>query len=294
MMIKKLNNGLIICALFMCLSVVASYAEEAKKPVTIAMFPCTDVVMSLKKFHSLVSYLKQETGFNIEFIVPKDAAEFERAIKNKEIEFVFLDPHIYVKSADLYDKNTLISALSGKGSTSHSGVVIARKGGGINKLEDLKGKAVMFGPKRSASRWLAAKVLFEESGINIDKDLKAYSNGGCCEDVAFNIYLKTVDAGVVCEHFLEEHSKKQQTLGVDTKQIVAVCKTRSVPMRVFAARQEVSDDIVTRVNQALLRLDKNKPAHAKILHRAELGGFQRSKDKDYDGVRMLMDVKTAK
>ncbi|MDL1982970.1 MAG: phosphate/phosphite/phosphonate ABC transporter substrate-binding protein [Deltaproteobacteria bacterium] len=293
MMMKKLSDGLIIGAFFMCLSVVASYAEEAKKPITIAMFPCADVVMSLKKFHSLVTYLKQETGFDIEFIVKKDLAEFERAIKNKEIEFVFLDPHIYVKSADLYDKDTLISALTDKGSTSQSGVVIARKGEGINKLEDLKGKAVMFGPKLSAARWVAAKVLFEESGINIDKNLKAYSNGECCEDVAFNIYLKAVDAGVVCDHFLKEHSKRQQALGMDAKQIVAVCRTISVPMRVFAARQEVSDDIVTKVNQALIRLDKNKPAHAKILHRAELGGFQSSKDKDYDGIRMLIGVKTA-
>lgn len=293
MMMKKLSDGLIIGVLFMCLSVVAGYAEEPKKPVTIAMFPCSDVIMSLKKFHSLVTYLKQETGFNIEFIVPKDLAEFERTIKNKEIEFVFLDPYIYVKSADLYDKDTLISALTCKGSTSHSGVVIARKGGGINKLEDLKGKVVMFGPKLSAARWVVAKVLFEESGINIDKDLKAYSNGGCCEDVAFNIFLKAVDAGVVCDHFLKEHSKKQQALGVDNRQIVAVCRTRSVPMRVFAACQEVSDDIVAKVNQALLRLDKNKPAHAKILHHAGLGGFQRSNDEDYEGIRMLMGVKTA-
>jgi phosphonate transport system substrate-binding protein len=293
MMMKKLNNELIIGALFMCLSVVATYAEEAKKPITIAMFPCTDLIMSLKKFHPLVTYLKQETGFDISFIVPKDSAKFERAIKNREIEFVFLDPHIYVKSADLYDKDTLISALTGKGSTSQSGVVIARKGGGINKLNDLKGKAVMFGPKLSAARWVAAKEMFEESGINIDKDLKVYSNGGCCEDVAFNIYLKAFDAGVVCDYFLKKHAKKQQVLGVDTKQIVAVCRTRPVPMRVFAARQEVSDDIVTKVNQALLRLDKNKPAHAKILQRAELGGFQRSKDGDYDGIRMLMGIKTA-
>jgi phosphonate transport system substrate-binding protein len=293
MMMKKLSDGLIIGAFFMCMSVVASYAEEPKKPVKIAIFPCTDVVMRLKKFHPLVTYLKQEIGFDIKFMVPKDLVEFEKAIKNKEIEFVFLDPHIYVRSADLYDKDTLISALTSKGSTSQSGVVIARKDGGINKLEDLKGKAVMFGPKLSAARWVAAKVLFEKSGINIDKDLKAYSNGGCCEDVAFNIYLKAIDAGVVCDHFLKEHSIKQKELGMDTKQIVAVCRTGSVPMRVFATLKEVSDDIVTRVNQALLRLDKNKPEHAEILHRAELGGFQRSNDRDYDGIRMLIDVKTA-
>jgi len=292
-MIKGLSKWSITGALFMCLLVAASYAEEAKKRIAIAMFPCTDVVMNLKKFHPLVTYLKQETGFDIEFMVAKDSAKFERAIKNGDLHFAFQDPNIYVKSADLYDKNTLISALTGKGSTSQSGMVITRKDSGINKVEDLRGKTVMFGSKLSAARWVAARKLFEESGINIDKDLKAYSNGGCCEDVAFNIYLKAIDAGVVCDHFLKEHSEKQKELGMDTKQIVVVCGTRSVPTRVFAARQEVSDDIVTRVNQALLRLDKNKPAHAKILHRAELGGFQRSKDADYDGIRMLMGVKTA-
>ena len=33
MMMKKLSDGLIIAAFFMCLSVVASYAEEAKNGV---------------------------------------------------------------------------------------------------------------------------------------------------------------------------------------------------------------------------------------------------------------------
>jgi len=35
----------------------------------------------------------------------------------------------------------------------------------------------MFGPKASITKWVAARLLFEENGINIDKDLKAYSNG---------------------------------------------------------------------------------------------------------------------
>jgi len=150
----------------------------------------------------------------------------------------------------------------------------------------------MFGPKLSAAKWVAAKSLFEENGINIDKDLKAYSNGGCCEDIAFNVYLKAVDAGVVCDHFLEEHSKKQQELGVEAEEINVICRTKSVPTRVFSARQEINNDIITKVNQALLRLDNNKPAHKKILYRAELGGFLKSKDEDYNGIRMLIGAKT--
>ena len=38
-------------------------------------------------------------------------------------------------------------------------------------------------------------------------------------------------------------------------------------------------------------LDKKKPAHAEILFRAELGGFQKSKDDDYDSMRRLVGQK---
>ena len=139
MMVKRVTNGSIIGALLVCLFVVASYADEATNRITIAIFPCTDIVMSLEKFHPLVTYLKQETGFDIRLVVPKGPAEFERAIRNGKIDFAFQDPHIYVKLADLYDKDALIKALTRKGLTSQSGVVIARKGTGIKKLEELEG-----------------------------------------------------------------------------------------------------------------------------------------------------------
>ena len=292
MMVKRLIKRLIMGTLFTCLLVFACYADEGKKPIKIAILPCTNVVMTFKKFHSLVTYLKQETGFDIKIVVPMDSAGFERAIRSGDIDFTFQDPHTYVRYADLYDRGALVRALTLEGTTSQSGVVIARKDSLISKLEDLKGKTVMFGPTLSAAKWVAARLLFEESGINIDKDLKAYSNGGCCEDIAFSVYLKAVDAGVVCDHFLESHSEKQQELGIDAKQISVICKTQSVPTRVFAARQEISNSIVTNINQALLRLDKNKPEHAEILYQAELGGFQKSKDEDYDGIRMLIVAKT--
>ena len=291
MKIRKFSKGVTMSAFFVFLLVVTSSAVVPKKHVNIAIFPCTDAVMSLKKFHLLVIYLEEETGFDISLKVPGDYAEFERAVRNGDIDFAFQDPHMYVRLAGLYDKGALIRALTRDGRTTQAGVVIVRKDSSIGTVADLKGKTIMFGPKLSAARWLAAKSLFEESGIDIDRDFKSYTNGRCCDDIAFSVYLKAVDAGVVCDHFLGAHSKKQKALGVEAKQIIVVCKTKPVPTRIFAARQELSHDMLTRVYQALLRLDNNKPAHTEILSRAELGGFQKSKDDDYDSIRRLLGRK---
>jgi ABC-type phosphate/phosphonate transport system substrate-binding protein len=291
MMINKLSKGAIVGLFFMQLLIGASYADEVKDNITIAILPCSDVVMTFKKFHPLTAYLKQESRFDIRTVVPRNFAEFEMAIKNGEIDFAFQDPHTYARIASLYDKSSLIRALTREGTTVQYGVVIVRRDSNIKTLQDLRKKIVMFGPRLSATKWTAAKELFEKNGINLDKDLKAYSHGGCCEDIAFNVYLRAVDAGIVCDHFLVGHPEKQKELGVEANQMIVVSRTEAVPTRVFAARKGIVTGMVTTVNQALLRLDKNKPAHAKILYNAEIGGFQKSKDRDYDGIRTLIGAK---
>ena len=225
MKIRKFSKEMTMSAFLVLLLAAACFAVAPKKHVSIAVFPCTDAVMSFKKFHLLVSYLQEETGLDVSLSIPRNYAEFERAVRNGDIDFAFQDPHIYVRLAGLYDRGALVRALSRKGAATQAGVVIARKDSGIGTLADLKGKTVMFGPRLSAARWLAAKSLFEENGLDIDRDFKAYSNGRCCEDIAFSVYLGAVDAGVVCDHFLGEHSKKQKALGLEAKQIAVVCKT---------------------------------------------------------------------
>lgn len=208
-----------------------------------------------------------------------------RKSQNKDIDFVFQDPHTYVMLSKFLDKTSLLTALSWDGKQTQSGLIVARKDSRIRKISDLAGKSVMFGPKLSIAKWVAAKELLSENGIVIDKDLKSYHNGGCCEDIAFNVYLKVVDAGVVCDHFIEQHPEKQNELGIDVKQMFVIGKTKPVPTRVFAARKQLDKKIVTAINQALLSLDTKNPAHAKILSSAELGGFRKAKDTDYDAVR---------
>jgi phosphate/phosphite/phosphonate ABC transporter binding protein len=284
MLIKKILWTLV------CILVIGSSAIASEKQLTIAVLPCSDIVLTFKKFNPLVTYIKQQTGIDMRLVVPKDPSEFESALKNGNIDFALLDPHTYVRFASFYNRGGILSSLNSEGIPSQQGAVIVRKDSNIKKIEDLRGKNVMFGPKLSATKWLAAKLLFEENGININKDLRSYTNAGCCEDIAFNVYLKAVDAGVICDHFLGEHSEQQKELGIDVKQIVIISKTKAVPTRVFVSRKDLNNDIVNKVNQALLKLDRKNPEHMKILYPAELGGFKKARDEEYNGIRKLTGI----
>lgn len=294
MLQKNDKKLLLILLVSFLLSCTKCYCEVSRKPLIIAVLPCYDVVMSFRKFHPLITYLKNKTGLNIESVIPKSFEEFEWALRNKDIDFVFQDPHTYVYLDSLYNKDSLITALSQDGKNYQYGLIITRKDSGIKKVVDLRGKKVMFGPKFSATKWIAAKEVFKRNGINIDTDLKAYFNGGCCEDIAFNVYMKAVDAGVVCDHFLNEPSEGQNELGTDIKQIKAIAKTGQVQSRVFAARKDLEIGVVTKINQALLDLDISNPEHASIMYSAETTGFKKAADKDYDTMRSLIGVKISK
>ena len=290
MRFKLVAKWIIIVFFVMALTGLAGYGEVEKKDISIAVFPCTDVTSSFKKFHPLVTYLNAETGLAIELMFHQDFESYERAIQNGSLDFALQDPHVYVKLSEHYDQSNILQVLTREGKTIQSGVVIVRKNSGITSLNGLKGKTVMFGPKVSSPKWIAAKSLFKENDIDITIDLKGFSHGGCCEDIAFNVYLKAVDAGVVCDHFLAGHSIKQKELGVEAGQLAIVGRTVPVPTKIFSARKEVLPAHVAKIFMALLKLDNRLPSHESILKNAEIGGFRRTKDQELDPIRKLMQT----
>jgi len=292
-MIARLNKVMVMLIITACLLVMTSYAEEAKMPIKIAILPCRDVVKTFENFQPLANYLKQEIGRGISIVVPKDFVEFERVINEGKVDFAFQAPHSYVRLSHLYNGNGLLKALTPDGEIFHRGVIIARKDSGISKVEDLKGKVMLFGPKLSTLRWVAVRLLLEEKGIDIDRDLRRYSHGKCCESIALNVYLKAADAGTLCDYSFKDlvKEKEAEKEGMDPEQLITIGKTRPIPTWVFAARKDVDIKTVADVNSALLKLDKDDPRHKRLLEGPDLGGFIKAKDEDYNVIRNLIKQK---
>ena len=260
-------------------------AQPLSKTFNMCIFPCTDAANSFRKFHPLVTYLQQATGLNISLVFHDDLAGLERALKNGKLDLAIQDPHVYIKLADKYNNVYILQSLSFDQETTQSGVIIVRKDSGLKNIMDLKDKTVMFGSKLSSPRWTAARLLFEKNGFQIDRDLRSYSHGGCCEDVAFNVFLKVVDAGVVCDHFLQEHDNREPELGLDTAQLTVIAETGRVPTKIFSSSKNVRAEDIRQIIRALTALDFQNPEHRQILQDADLGGFQKASAQDLIRIR---------
>lgn len=263
---------------------VAPLEQGAASPAgsrhALAVLPCTDIEATFRKFHPLLAYLKSATGLTVTLVVPADFAEFEATTTAGEVDFALQDPHTYRQLSRLFDDASLLQARAPGGTTTQSGVVIVRRDSGVTDLTQLRRGAVMFGPRTSSAKWVAAQLLFESRGIHVERDLKRV-HGGCCEDIAFAVSVKAVDAGVVCDHFLDQHRARQKDLGVNPGSLVVVGRTAPVPTRIFAARKGVPSAIIAAIARSLLQLDPANPGHVAALSSAEIGGFFRTTEAAY-------------
>jgi len=252
----------------------AGVVPDPEARLKLAVLPCTNIETTFKKFHPLLTYLKSATGLTVTLAVPADLAEFETATANGQLDFALQDPHSYRELSRLFDDASLLQTRALDATTRQSAVVVVRRDSGVSDLAQLRGSTVMFGPRSSSPKWIAARLLFESRGISVDRDLKG-ANGGCCEDIAFAVSVSSVDAGVICDHFLGQHSARQKDLGVDPGTLKVIARTPAFPTRIFAARKGVSAAVITAVQRALLQLDPAHPGHAGILASAEIRGFLR-------------------
>ena len=271
-----------LSSLFPATVIRAENSHGQEKPVRIAILPCADVVKTFISFASLARHIEKETGRRVSIIVPKSSDAFVSLIEQGECEFAYQAAHVYVRLADSYNQDSLLSALTPSGERQHYGVLIVRKDSGIQKISDLKGKSILFGTKTSTVKSIAAQMLLESHGLKVDEDLADYSHDNSCEASALNVYLKVFDAAFMCDysyHSLMKPGEKEYPIPQGSLAVIG--KTMKVPTWIFAAMRQTDKSLVTAVKRALLGLTVTRGQDREIMETAEIGGFVTAQDCDY-------------
>lgn len=276
--------------LFLFCLAQTGHAAGKPQPVRIAITPCTDIMKAFAEYQPLAAYLEGQIGQPVVLVIPKDFPEFERFVKEGTMEFAFQAPHTYVRLAHLYNREMLLKALTPEGATRHRGVIIVRQDSPMQGIEDLKGKYVIFGAENDMAKSLSAKRLLMARGVDPEKDLRGYKYGGSCESIALNVFLKTADAGAICDYSFKNINEPGDVgkSEIPPRQLRILGQTEEIPTWVFTARIGVDVGLITRISEALTNLTLKSDEHEEILESAEVGGFVKAKDSDYDEVRKIM------
>lgn len=277
---KSFVSAIRIMRLVSAFCLMTVFSGNAFAEVKLGILPRLSAVELHTMFAPLAEYLSKETGEKVSIVIPKDFTAFKEAVMGGQVDLGFANSLIYVELKRDAGVEPLALSAEQKAGTRFRGIIIARKDGGIEKVQDLKGKRLVFVEKDSAAGYIFQMLLLNKAGLDVKKDFTTLPFAKKHDNVAMAVFNKAADAGGLREDDFEKMKDK-----VDISQLKIVGYTDYFPNWPLFATKKMDKGAADKVRAALLKLKPQAPDSVKILGSAKLTGFTAVSDKDYDLLR---------
>jgi phosphonate transport system substrate-binding protein len=192
----------------------------------------------------------------------------------------FSNPVIYVQLKQNTNLAPLSLSAEKKAGTRFRGLIIARKDSGIEKVQDLKGKKMVFVDEDSAAGYIFQMLILSKAGMDVKRDFIRLPFAKKHDNVILAVFNKAADAGGIREDDLDKMKDK-----VDLSAIRIVAYTDYFPNWPVYAAPRLNKNTADKIRAALLKLKPNDAGSDAIVGAANLTGFVPVSDKDYDLLR---------
>jgi PAS domain S-box-containing protein len=205
-------------------------------------------------------------------VVPLDFDEVDPAVQFGQVDFILVNPGIYVNLEVRYRISRIATLNNLVGEVSNNvfgGVVFTRSDrDDISVLRDLRGKSLMAVDVTSLGGFQMAWREMQEQGVDPYRDISYLLFGGIHDDVVRAVRDRRVDAGTVRTDILERMSASGE-IGLDDFKIINSRSaseflfshsTRLYPEWPFSKVQHTGNELAQRVAVALLNMPRMHPA----------------------------------
>jgi phosphonate transport system substrate-binding protein len=279
---------LLVLVLFAA-SCTAPASKEDKRTYKIGYMICNSEQETLHRFRPLTAYLGKKLGVNFE-IVAIDTTDFTKQVDS--LDFTHTNSLLYIMMNRNHGVEILAAEKSGSLGSRARGIIIALKKSGTQRVSDLKGKSMIFGPMLGPTSYMAQLDLLLKNKIDPESDLSFYAippGSYKHEKVIYGVLFGKFDAGAVPLLDFERMVSEER---IDKSDFTVVAEGEPIPYCNFAVTQKIDNGFAKRFKEALLNIKKDDTVEingqvVKVLERANVDGYEDIRDKDFDGVREM-------
>ena len=266
----------------------ADSARAADAPLTLALTPSKDPTALQEAGDEFARTLTRLSGVPIRAQVASDYAGVVEALRSRRVDLAFVHPVGYVLANREAGCQIIVRDVW-QGKTAYTARFFVKKGSGIERVEDLRGKTVAFVDPASSSGYIYPMVLLIKKGLVRDRDPKTFFKealfSGTHDAALQSVLHGRVDAAASFDKSLEVNLKDPALI----ERFAFVGETPEIPEAGICARPGLPPETVARVKRALL--DVKKPEHAQVLKQIyDIDGFVEAADKDYAPVRDALEL----
>lgn len=267
--------------IFAIMTISFSANISAGQTYQLSMLPRYSSEEINSRISPLARYLSQIIGTKVEPVIASNFVQYEKRLKNGDIEIGYENPYIYVRVSDIHE--VLAMAIKGKAGDRFRGIIIARADSNIASLNDLKNRKISIVGFTSAGGYLSQKLTLMQEGIDIDKDCQvseAVNNKQ--ENVILAVYTGEADAGFIRESALHMADKF-----VPRSKIKVINRSAWLPNWALSVKRTLSEKQKMAIQKALVKLKGNDP----VLKALKIKGLRAARDKEYDPVRQAAGMR---
>ena len=267
---------------------LAGRVSAAEAPLTLALTPSRDPTALQEAGDAFAKAITRLSGIPIRAQVASDYAGVIEAVRSRRVDLAFVHPVGYVLANREAGCQILVRDVW-QGKTAYTARFYVRKGSGIEKVEDLRGKTVAFVDPASSSGYIYPMVLLIKRGLVKDRDPKSFFKdalfAGTHEAALQSVVHGRVDAAASFDKAPELYLKDKALV----ERLAFVGETPEIPEAGICARPGLNPDALGRVKAALLAM--KGPEHAAVLKEIyDIEGFIEAADRDYQPVRDAMEL----
>lgn len=276
---------LCLCMLISGIFPPAVLAEDA---LTLGIFPRRNATATVKDFQPLADYLAKKLDRKVQLVTSKNFQAFWQGVTRRKFDIVHFNQFHYIKSHREYGYNVILMNEE-FGKRTISAAIVVRKDSGINTLQDLKGKTILFGGGRKAMiSYLANIELLRQAGLNKGDYQEIFARNP--PNACLGTYLKQADAGGVGDITL---MLPILTRRIDTGKLKYLAVGKPLAHLPWAVHQDMKPELRDHIIRIMTGLSATSEGR-KILKNAKLTGIHKAVNSDYNPHRELVRDVTGK
>ncbi len=263
---------LVFCLLTAMFAPLATRGEGGQlQSVTFGLVPQQSASKLARLWGPIFAYLGRHAALEIKFRTAPDIPVFERRVAAGEYDIAYMNPYHYT----VFSRSPGYRAFAKAKHKRIKGILVVRKDSPLESPRELDGATLAFPAPAAFAASVLPRAYLKREGISFTPRYVS-SHDSVYRTVAKGLY--TAGGGVV---------RTFNSVAPDIRdQLRILWKTKGYTPHAFAAHPRVSADVVERLTQAMLAMDKDEEGRV-LLKSLSTKGFESATDSDWDDVRAL-------
>lgn len=262
-------------AFLLALAAVPVPGAAANEPIRLGSVAMDIPALMDKRLTPLTNYLSDALGRPVILTLSPNMSAAINEIVEGNVDLAYLTPVAYVNSRDKGNTRLVVKVVT-NGQGSFQLMIAVREDSPIQTVADLAGRSFAFGDKGA----LLQRAVVVGAGLPLER-LGKHDFLGHYDNIVRSVLHRDFDAGILVD---------STALRWQGKGIRIVYRSVPLPPYNITASSKLDPVLLTRVQEALLQLDPQKPEHLPIIKALDNSctGFARTNDAEYDVVRQLI------